>query len=165
VGHVGLFHHLGHLSHWIWPAIFAVGSTSVVIAWHFSQKVKARVLPPPAALAIPVVPVKETLKSSPISKPPVAPKVTPMRVGEGVPQTFSNLSVVVGQAKAGFVTVRVLEPGGKEIAVLYNGELKPGAWAFQWDGKLADGSAAPAGYYRIEIKTGSFIQHKIIQIQ
>lgn len=183
---------LSHLGHWIWPSVFLAAGIVAAVAWHFAQK--ASMAPPPPALAVEKLRVQtledtkppvsaSTRAPQPTSTPqransptPLAisagitpigpsPRVTPLSAGVSNSPTFSTLSVVVSQSKADFVTVRVLEPQGKVVVVLYKGNLEPGDWAFQWDGKSSDGYPAQAGYYQIEVQTGSFIQHKNVQIQ
>jgi hypothetical protein len=96
---------------------------------------------------------------------PPKPYSIPVNVGLKPAKNYSNLSVVVGQNQLGFLTVRVMDSHGAQVSVLYQGNLGPGNWVFQWDGKLAAGQAALPGYYQIEIRSGSIVQHKTIQIQ
>lgn len=91
--------------------------------------------------------------------------VTPVNLDLGPPKTFSNLSVEVGQAQMGRLTVRVIDGQEREMVVLYNGNLPAGNWAFEWDGRLVNGQAAQPGIYKIEVRSGSFVQRKDIQIQ
>jgi hypothetical protein len=96
---------------------------------------------------------------------PVHPAYTPINLDQNPSKSYSGLSVQVGQSQLGFLTVRVLNNPGKEMVVLYRGNLGPGNWVFEWDGKSTDGRPAPSGYYQIEVHSGSFTQHKTVQIQ
>ena len=50
---------------------------------------------------------------------------------------------VVRARGAAQVTVTILAPDGSTAATLFAGQLDPGTYAYGWDGRLADGSAAP----------------------
>jgi flagellar hook assembly protein FlgD len=78
---------------------------------------------------------------------------------------YSSLWVVVKRAEPGPVTVRVLNLEGEAAVLLYEGNLEPGSWVFDWDGMLPGGQKAPAGYYQIQVLSGPVTQKKIIQIQ
>jgi hypothetical protein len=90
---------------------------------------------------------------------------TPVNLDLNSSKTYSNLSVVVSQSQLGSISVRITDTSGVEIKRLYLGNLGPGNWAFEWDGKLSNGLAANPGYYQIEVKSGSSTQRKSIQIQ
>ncbi len=77
---------------------------------------------------------------------------------------YSGLRVVVERDTPGLVTVRAVKPDGNEVQVLYAGILKTGRWAFEWDGKLKDGSKAPPGSYFIEVKSGPVLEKKEVWI-
>jgi hypothetical protein len=163
-GHgAGLLHHwiqVTHLSHWIWPSLFVVGVMGSVATWHHLEKTAPPV--EPVKVVATSIPVKRISAPQPIS---VSRQVTPVALTSGTPPVFASLSVEVSQAHEGQMTVRVLEMTGQEVLGLYQGDLKAGDWVFTWDGKLLDGSPAKAGFYRIEIQSGAYIQRKIIQIQ
>lgn len=89
----------------------------------------------------------------------------PVNLDQNPSKTFSGLSVQVGLAKPGPLKVRVLDDRGTEETVIYRGRLNPGNWVFEWDGQLSDGRHAPAGFYRIEVRSGTYTQSKKIQIQ
>ena len=91
---------------------------------------------------VPTVPVRAL---SAIAKP--IPRQSPV--------AYDGLSVVVKQPKAALVTVRVLNEDGVELKLLYAGVLDPGDRVFVWDGRLADGSLAQPGRYRIQVKAGA----------
>jgi hypothetical protein len=156
--------HLGHLGHWIWPSVFVAGVAGSVATWHYTQKMTV----PVAAAEVSTLSVPTPFSRSPVLKPvpqPALKAVVPVRVDETNPPVFSSLSVVVHRAQSGPVQVRVTDPSGQQIIVLYNGDLQPGSWAFQWDGKLNDGDPAKPGFYWIEVQAGAFQQRKSIQIQ
>ena len=90
---------------------------------------------------------------------------TPIDLDANPGRTFSGISVQVSQAKAGPLSVRVLDRDGREVTPLYQGILGPGNWAFEWDGQLLGGKKAEPGFYRIEVRSGAFVQYKKIQIQ
>ncbi len=91
--------------------------------------------------------------------------VVPFNADQNPSRNFSLLSVAIGQSKSGVLSVRVLDLKGMELVGLYRGLLGKGNWVFEWDGRLTNGKPAPAGYYQIEVRSGSFIQHKNIRIQ
>ena len=167
-GHgAGLLHHLihvTHLSHWIWPSLIVVGVTGSVATWHHLEKSA----PPVEAVKIAATPIPAPIPVKRVSAPqsiPINSRVTPVALTAGTPPVFASLSVEVSQAHEGQMTVRVLDMTGQEVLGLYQGDLKAGDWVFTWDGKLLDGSPAKAGFYRIEIQSGAYIQRKTIQIQ
>jgi hypothetical protein len=96
---------------------------------------------------------------------PAHTALTPIRVDENSQRTFSNLSVEVSPESLSFVTIRVLDSRKGEIMVLYRGNVEPGSWLFEWDGKSSSGRPVGPGLYQIEVKSGSFIQHKNVEIQ
>jgi hypothetical protein len=103
---------------------------------------------------------------SPISSPPTPQKESgPVNLDLHPSKTFPNLSVVVNQAQAAPLKVSVLNPAGMEARVLYQGVLASGNWIFEWNGLLAGGQKAPAGYYQIQVQSGLFSQQKTVEIQ
>jgi flagellar hook assembly protein FlgD len=93
------------------------------------------------------------------------PEMTPVNLDLNPPKAYPNLSVEINQTQLGFLTVRVVDPQGVQVTVLYKGNLAPGRWMFEWDGKLADGGPATPGFYQIEVRSGGTVQQKSIQIQ
>ena len=63
------------------------------------------------------------------------------------------------------MTVRILDPAGKEVRALYTGFVGAGRWNFQWDGLLQDGQAAGAGDYRIDVQAGEAHLSKDIRVK
>jgi hypothetical protein len=106
-----------------------------------------------------------SLSSANMAVNPTSRQVTPVNVDLNPPKTYPNLSVVVGQSQLGYLTVRVVNPQGVEVVGLYRGTLGPGNWIFQWDGKLSTGRGAKPGFYLIEVRSGTYVQRKSIQIQ
>ena len=78
---------------------------------------------------------------------------------------YSKISVDVSLSGPETLMVRVLDHHGTAVALLYSGPLAAGQWSFQWNGKTSEGSPASPGYYQIEIKSGSNIQRKNVQIR
>lgn len=95
----------------------------------------------------------------------LASSVTPVNLDLYPSRAYSNLSVEIDQTQLGSLAVRVLDPQGVEMKTLFKGSLNAGRWVFEWDGKLANDQPAPAGDYQIEVRSGTFVQHKNIQIQ
>jgi hypothetical protein len=169
-GHaLGLLHHLvhvSHLSHWIWPSLFVVGVTGSVVTWnHFEKAAPPVEIPKISATPTPAAPKANSKVLPVLGAAEPAARVTPVALNPGTPPAFSSLSIEVAQTREGPISVQVLDMSGHEVISLYQGGLKAGDWVFEWDGKLTDGSPAQAGFYRIEVQSGAFIQRKNIQIQ
>lgn len=77
---------------------------------------------------------------------------------------YEELSVVVDTGKAELVTVRVLDPAGRQIRLLFAGILPIGQRTFTWDGKASDGRLAPAGTYSLEVTSGTNVQGKEVHL-
>lgn len=106
-------------------------------------------------------------KTGVVSDAPSLParSVIPINADLNPTRSYTNLSVEVGLSALGYVTVRVVNNQGLEVVHLYQGALNPGHWVFEWDGKLPNGAALPPGFYQIEVRSGSYVQRKPIQIQ
>lgn len=177
---------------WILPwaglaatAAFAAGVPAVRQAIHrvYNEVVQAISSPAPTPVATPVatptavppptatpLPPAKPIVLAPAPKPsptpvPLAAVSTPVNLDLQPHAAYSSLSVVVKRAESGPVTVRVLNLEGAEEVLLYEGNLEPGSWVFDWDGMLPGGQKAPAGYYQIQVLSGPVTQKKIIQIQ
>lgn len=98
---------------------------------------------------------------------PAAPpsSLTPLNTEVQAHHPHTNLEVMVKQAKPGLVTVRVLGPDGSQAVMLYQGDLQPGSWAFDWNGRLADGEAPPGGTYQIQVISGAVTLGKSVSIK
>jgi hypothetical protein len=99
------------------------------------------------------------------SNPPVSTELTPVNVAAQPHHPHTNLEVQVKRAKPGEVTVRVLGPDGSQAVVLYQGMLQPGNWAFDWNGRLANGDAPVAGTYQIQVVSGAVTLSKSVLIR
>ena len=76
----------------------------------------------------------------------------------------SLLGVMVSQKVDGPAQVTVQDGAGRELRSLFRGELRPGQWRFEWDGRLENGSKASPGGYTIAVKRGKSLQLKQIQL-
>jgi hypothetical protein len=93
------------------------------------------------------------------------PSTTPIDVtGQPGRRGHSDLEVVIHWPKTGQVTVRILSLDGTKEILLYQGLLQRGKWAFDWDGRLADGHTAPPGSYHILVEAGPVTQSSTIVI-
>jgi len=93
------------------------------------------------------------------------PALTPINAAVPNHHPHTNLEVMVKRARPGPVTVRVLGPDGTQAVVLYQGMLQPGNWAFDWNGRLADGGAPPAGTYQIQVVSGAVTLNKPVVLR
>jgi hypothetical protein len=146
---------------------------AVTVAGLKSASVEPEPRSPEGSGVSPAVENGKTVSAQPVDKVsadvnPILPAhaaLTPIRVDENSQRTFSNLSVEVSPESLSFVTIRVLDNRKGEITVLYRGNLEAGNWLFEWDGKSSSGRPVGPGLYQIEVKSGSFIQHKNVEIQ
>jgi hypothetical protein len=141
--------------------LLAVGLAAVAggLLWKFWPKSNMVI---PAAVQQPIqqIPGKPVIPAITHKKPaPVQP------LAAGPSQEGQELSVVVNTAQKSLVTVRILDPNGREVRALYTGFVDPGHWAFQWDGLLGNGQPASAGDYRIDVQSGASHLSKDIQIR
>jgi hypothetical protein len=134
-------------------------------AFQEVSSVSGQRVPLDSEIPTPQLQKAEIPQAAVLSHPVPSAGATPVNLDLNPTKTYSNLSVVVNQSQLGFISVRLTDPRGAEIKRLYLGNLGPGNWVFEWDGKLPNGLAASPGYYQIEVKSGSFIQRKSIQIQ
>ena len=115
----------------------------------------------------PVPPLKPVVKTE-ISKPipttiPETPVSTPINLDVQPHAAYSNLAVIVKRSEQGPLSVQVLDLDGLPIVMLYQGTLEPGSWVFDWNGKLANGQKAQAGYYQIQVISGPVTQKKLFK--
>jgi hypothetical protein len=176
----------GSWSEWIWFGGLIMALAGGMIFWYergnrpSSDDLEAKVTAPADSKAsVPTVKKKAPKVSSSdegkslspdsgeqaaeASRPPAV--LTPVNLALHPRSTHPNLSVAIRRAQAGEVRVRVLDSNGDVVALLYEGMLQPGNWAFDWDGKLPDGRMASKGLYQIEVKSGPTLQHKNIHIR
>jgi hypothetical protein len=101
----------------------------------------------------------------PPETPAVAPAAAaPKAVALAVPG-FASLGIDVGLPQRGLVTVTVLDRKGTEVALIFAGVLDAGGRRFNWNGRLANGSPARPGSYRIRVKSGPVEQDREIVIR
>ncbi len=77
--------------------------------------------------------------------------VTPAAIspnGDGIDDTLAGSFTL---AAPGTVSVTIVAPGGSTVATILEGQLDPGTYSFGWDGRLPDGSTAPAGHYQVVV--------------
>jgi len=89
---------------------------------------------------------------------------TPQLASSLAPGDYSNLGVLVQQAVEGPVSVRVLDGANRPKMVIFQGNLKPGEWVFNWDGHYPDGRLLEEGFYEVEVASGSVTQKRRISI-
>jgi hypothetical protein len=128
--------------------------SAAALTWWWWPSPRAAVpapIPPALRTAAPPQPFVKSL----LAPPPAVPEAVTGETREG-----NRLNVVVDLDAQAPVKVRVLNPQEQSVRVLYDGTLPAGRWSLKWDGKLADGSRAPAGDYRIEVESGS---HRMVR--
>jgi hypothetical protein len=144
----------------------AVLAGAGAFTWWFWSKPALQATVPLASVEKQALP--ETLPREVLARPqdklPPPPLEIPQRLtGSGV--EGNRLSVVVELESPAPVEVRILDPKDQPVRTLYQGNLEAGKWAIHWDGFLADGSKAPGGDYRIQVKSGSTEMSKNVSIE
>jgi hypothetical protein len=81
------------------------------------------------------------------------------------PRRGSLLGLLVKQASAGPARVWVRDAAGAEVQRIYSGQLGPGEWRFEWDGRLADGTRAAPGTYTIAVQRGASLQTEQVHLK
>jgi hypothetical protein len=99
------------------------------------------------------------------SRVPEGSMLTPINLEEAPSRPYSSLSMRVNLAEPVSLIVRVVDMRGLEVTPLYQGNLGAGHWIFEWNGKLANGGHASKGYYQIEVRAGSVVQRKNLEIR
>jgi hypothetical protein len=94
-----------------------------------------------------------------------APRLSVTRKASEAQRQGSRLGVLVKQAVLGQASVTVKDSQGRELLELFDGPLPPGSRRFEWDGRLADGSAAAPGSYSIEVRRGNSVQTKPLTLK
>jgi hypothetical protein len=89
-------------------------------------------------------------------------------LGDNYPNPFNpatNLSV--GIPTESDVMLAVFDMLGKEVKQLYKGTLKPGEYAFTWDGRDASGTTLPSGTYfsRLVAGRGTILTKKMVLVR
>jgi hypothetical protein len=176
-GGPGLGPHWGGLGGGMTLKILTTVAAGSAAVFYYSQTHHPPVAPPitqtlPARIA-PAQPVIKTAPSVRLATAPstfVAPQ-TSHPMGMVRPEAYDpsakyeGLDLMVERKTTGLVTLRVMDPAGKEVRLLYAGILKPGKWHFLWEGKLENGDLAQPGTYMIEVQSGSEVLTKQIVIQ
>ena len=76
------------------------------------------------------------------------------RLQQNYPNPFNpSTNIEFGVSKSGFVTLKVFDVLGQEVATLVNGELQPGSYQATFDG-----THLASGVYLYQLKAGNFIQ-------
>jgi hypothetical protein len=71
-----------------------------------------------------------------------------------------------GPARSGLVDVRVYDVAGRHVATILEGRRAPGAGGLVWDGRAADGAAAPSGVYFIRLRTDDeSIDRRVVKVR
>ncbi|HUO57639.1 MAG TPA: FlgD immunoglobulin-like domain containing protein [bacterium] len=89
----------------------------------------------------------------------------PADQGQPASPKHDSIEVVVHRLAPGPVTVQVLDGQGVPLLLLFQGILKEGNWAFDWNGRLPDGQAAAPGRYQIQVQSGGRVQAKNVLIR
>jgi hypothetical protein len=121
------------------------------LAREKSTEEESGVMAKPAAVQAPLSPFTAVL--------------TPVNVTVQPHHPHSNLEVMIRRSRPGQVTVEVLNPFGTPVVLLYQGLLEAGNWAFDWNGRLGDGSPAPPGTYHIQVQSGSILQSRSVVLR
>lgn len=145
---------------------WALSSTSKMNGGHTAAPLKKAVIPDQLDFhsGLPTSQTTE-IRQSLATTALVSPALTPLNAMVPTHHPHSNLEVLVKRAKPGEVTVRVLGPDGAQAVMLYQGMLQPGSWAFDWNGRLADGGAPPGGTYQIQVVSGAVTLSKNVVIK
>jgi hypothetical protein len=64
--------------------------------------------------------------------------------------------------EASSVEVNVFDVGGRLVRAVARGEMVPGHWTVQWDGKDENGRVSPAGIYFMRLAAGERVAAKRI---
>jgi flagellar basal-body rod modification protein FlgD len=62
-----------------------------------------------------------------------------------------SIQVVVQRQQAGQVKVRVFDGQGNAVRDLFEGQLQPGRWVLDWDGRNDAGQLVSAGRYQVQV--------------
>ncbi len=120
----------------------------------------SRALPPPIVTTLPAGLSRESTASSAKSEDPGAPP----SIGEGQKEAFPELQVILNLKAPGTVRVRVLDASKVEVRRLFEGQMQPGRWSFEWDGFMENGSAAQPGQYHIEVESEGVTKDRTLLI-
>jgi hypothetical protein len=82
-------------------------------------------------------------------------------LSQNFPNPFNpTTSVQFSVPKEGFVTIRVYDMLGQEVATLYSGNALAGTHTLNWDGKDNSGNVMSSGNYIYRMTAGEFVQSK-----
>lgn len=102
-----------------------------------------------------VIPVRSITVS--VNEPTELPRS--FSLNQNYPNPFNpttRLSFVI--AHVSFVTLKVYNLLGQEVATLVTDVMQPGTHEVEWDGKAQDGSVLPSGVYTYRLTAGEFRQ-------
>jgi hypothetical protein len=114
----------------------------------------------PPQVQLPITPPTDNLT---LPQSPSNPAVSTAPAPQG--HVYQQMSVVLDQAAAGLVTVKVVDNLNTDVRTLYAGILPEGKRTFKWDGKTDVGAVAPAGTYYIEVKSGQNVMKQKVNVE
>lgn len=88
-----------------------------------------------------------------VDVPPAAPRGLSLSAGPNPTRAGAVITLSLPRA-ADAVRVNVLDASGRSIARLHDAGAGAGVLTLAWDGRLADGSLAPAGLYLVHARVG-----------
>jgi len=60
------------------------------------------------------------------------------------------------------IEIRLLDLGGRTVRWLLRGTGAAGTQAIRWDGRMSDGTAAPAGVYWLQVRAGDIVARRTV---
>jgi hypothetical protein len=93
---------------------------------------------------------------------------SPERAGilSGYPNPFTEATVlgfaVPSRSRSEAVEISIYDLHGRRLRTLLTGQLPAGNYTVEWDGRLADGSAAASGVYFCRLQTGSVTDTRVL---
>jgi hypothetical protein len=141
--------------------LLAAACSTGILAWVLWPKAVVKTIQ--TALPAPQLSIPAALPRPKASLPP-PPLEIPQRL-TGTSDVGNRLSVVVELDKPAPILVSIFDPKDQKIRDLYQGVLPTGKWSIRWDGLLSNGSQAPAGDYRILVKSGTNEMSKNVSIE
>ncbi len=141
-------------------ALLAATFSAGLLAWSLWPQAPLKISPAAVPLEKAVIPATLSRTKAPLPPPIEIPQRLTGFMAEG-----NRLSVVVELDKPAPVEVCIVGTKDQTVRTLYQGSLSPGKWSIHWDGLLSDGSPAPSGDYRIEVKSGATEMSKNVSIE
>ncbi len=118
-------------------------------------------LPVPSAPPHPKALIRKIIKAvHPMPPAPIA-----SRVPAPPPNRYQEISATVDMPQSGLATVKVFDPAGNVIRILFAGILPSGPQTFIWDGKTNQGLTSSPGLYTIEVRSGQTLMKKQVKLQ